>query len=154
MSTLNTSEVFEALIAEAKSITSAETTVTLKLANGQIVEIKEENGSISGLVPSSQIAPENVFKPAPVQCQPPLIAVFLPYLLLPKKNRETILADLEEEYKEVYARFGSRMASVWFWKQVLWSLCPLWNGWLAKYGAKLGEWSKGVVAEAIKRRMG
>ena len=62
---------------------------------------------------------------APRSADPPCVATFL-LLLAPKKHREHLLGDLEEEYRTVIlARFGLRRARVWFWWQVCISLAPL-----------------------------
>jgi hypothetical protein len=56
---------------------------------------------------------------------PPCVAVFF-LLLAPKKYREHLLGDLEEEYRTVVLpRFGLRRARFWFWWQVCISLTPL-----------------------------
>lgn len=49
------------------------------------------------------------------------------YLLsfLPKKEREPLLGDLEEEYHEIFKKFGKRQAEIWCWCQVATSLPPL-----------------------------
>lgn len=56
---------------------------------------------------------------------PPSAAIFL-LMLAPKKHREHLLGDLEEEYRAaVLPRFGLRRARFWFWWQVCISLAPL-----------------------------
>jgi hypothetical protein len=52
---------------------------------------------------------------------------FAEYLLyfLPKKDREPLLGDLEEEYYEVYKKFGKRKAHIWYYSQVAQSFWPL-----------------------------
>jgi hypothetical protein len=65
--------------------------------------------------------------------KPPRRAEFLLYLFLPKKWREVSLGDLNEDYQEVYRKFGPKPAAVWYYKQVISSLCPvvfraIWKG--------------------------
>ena len=49
---------------------------------------------------------------------PPKLATLL-VLLIPKKNREHILGDLDEEYRTVLVpRYGLRTAKLWYWWQV------------------------------------
>lgn len=56
---------------------------------------------------------------------PPRAAKFM-LLLIPKKYRENIVGDLEEEYRtQVLPEFGPRKAAIWYWTQVLCSLLPL-----------------------------
>ena len=74
------------------------------------------------------------------ECEPPQKAVYLLYFFLPKKNRVALLGDLGEEYKEVNARFGAKPANVWFWKQVLTSLWPLFSVWCKKPLASMSKW--------------
>ena len=56
---------------------------------------------------------------------PPKIAEYVLYLFLSKAERVYFIGDLNEEYIEVQNKFGSRSAKVWFYKQVLDSLTPL-----------------------------
>lgn len=55
----------------------------------------------------------------------PVLAEYLLYLLLPRTDRESLLADLEEEYPDVCEKFGKRRADFWYWKQIVASLYPL-----------------------------
>ena len=56
---------------------------------------------------------------------PPAGAQFL-LLLLPKKYREGLLGDLEEEYRTVVLpRYGALWAKVYYWVQVLSSFLPI-----------------------------
>lgn len=45
---------------------------------------------------------------------------FTKYLLyfLPKKDREPLLGDLKEEYREIYEKFGKRKARFWYYCQI------------------------------------
>ncbi len=60
-------------------------------------------------------------------CSPPPTARFL-LLLIPKRNREHLIGDLEEEYKTVVLpQFGKFRAGMWYWAQTLWAIGPyLW----------------------------
>jgi putative ABC transport system permease protein len=42
---------------------------------------------------------------------------------LPTKNREPIVGDFEEMYADVAARRGRGRAVIWYWGQVVWSIC-------------------------------
>lgn len=67
---------------------------------------------------------------------------------LPKKVREPLLGDLEEEYHEIHKQFGGRPASLWFYKQVLTSLWPM----LRASGRTLAKWGLlGWLEEIIRR---
>jgi hypothetical protein len=56
---------------------------------------------------------------------PPKFGEYLLYLFLRKHERDPLLGDLEEEYREVYAKFGRRKAQFWYYAQVVRSLAPL-----------------------------
>lgn len=67
-------------------------------------------------------------KPVPVNEQNEFtLPKFAEYLLyfLPKKERDPLLGDLEEEYHEVYPKFGRRKARIWYYGQVVQSFWPL-----------------------------
>ena len=69
-------------------------------------------------------------------------------LFLPKKVREPLLGDLEEEYQEVREQFGKCSANFWFYKQVLTSLWPM----LQTTGRTLAKWGLlGWLEEFIRR---
>ena len=55
----------------------------------------------------------------------PRTAEYLLYFWLPKKDREAIPGDLEEEYNLIAQKFGCRKADVWYWKQVIFSIGPI-----------------------------
>jgi hypothetical protein len=47
-------------------------------------------------------------------------------VLIPRKNREHLLGDIEEEYRTiVLPEFGTSRATLWLWWQVMISLAPL-----------------------------
>lgn len=51
-------------------------------------------------------------------------------LLIPKRNREHLIGDLEEEYQTVVLPvYGPFRAGLWYWAQTLWAIGPyLWQG--------------------------
>jgi len=54
----------------------------------------------------------------------PFHAEYLLHLLLAKQEREALIGDLLEEYKQILHHFGKRYADVWFYKQVAFSIWP------------------------------
>jgi Kef-type K+ transport system membrane component KefB len=57
--------------------------------------------------------------------RPPRLAKFL-LLLIPRRNRESLLGDLEEEYVTIaFPEYGARLARLWYWWQVVASVMPL-----------------------------
>jgi hypothetical protein len=59
---------------------------------------------------------------------PPRFPKFL-LLLIPKKNREYVIGDLEEEFHTILVpEYGYRIARCWYWAQVLAAFVPmLWD---------------------------
>jgi hypothetical protein len=56
---------------------------------------------------------------------PPTAAKFI-LLLIPKRHREHIIGDLEEEYTTIMLpEYGARKAQIWYWWQVAISIVPL-----------------------------
>ncbi len=55
----------------------------------------------------------------------PINAEFLFYLLMPPKDCDAIVGDLEERYELVHKKFGPRKANFWYWKQALSSVFPI-----------------------------
>ena len=51
-------------------------------------------------------------------------------LLIPKRNREHLIGDLEEEYRTlVLPQYGQFWAGLWYWAQTSWAIGPyLWMG--------------------------
>ena len=64
---------------------------------------------------------------------PPANAEFLFYLFLTPENCDAIVGDLEERYRLIHKKFGSRRANFWFWTQVLRSLGPIAWAWTKKF---------------------
>jgi len=57
--------------------------------------------------------------------KPPSAAKFM-LLLVPRRDREHLVGDLEEEYRTiVLPEYGARAAKFWYWCQVLSSIAPL-----------------------------
>jgi hypothetical protein len=56
--------------------------------------------------------------------RPPLNAQFLFYLFLDAKTCDALVGDLEERYRTVLKKFGTRRANSWYWVQVITSLSP------------------------------
>lgn len=56
---------------------------------------------------------------------PPRLGEKLLLLILPKKDRECMLGDLAEEYVAHQAKYGTRFAKIWYYKQVIGSAWPM-----------------------------
>lgn len=68
--------------------------------------------------------------------------------LLPKKIRESLLGDIEEEYQEIRAEYGERIAKLWYYKQLLALVWPT----LQMSGRTLVKWGAvGWVGEIVRR---
>lgn len=74
--------------------------------------------------------------------EPPVNASFLLYLFYDAQNCDALVGDLEERYRLIRKRFGTRRANFWYWTQVLRSLAPL--GWAAT--KRLLKAASGVAA--------
>jgi hypothetical protein len=74
----------------------------------------------------------------PSSGKPPRFAEFALYFFLNRDHRTAIAGDLAEEYATIILpMFGLRLAKVWYWKQVLWSMPPtvgIYARRLIKYG--------------------
>ena len=58
--------------------------------------------------------------------EPPIFATALLYLILPKRERQTLPGDLLEEYETtIVPKFGATYARLWYWIQVLRSVKPM-----------------------------
>lgn len=67
-------------------------------------------------------------------------------LLRTKEERANIPGDLEEEFKQIAARYGARYAKLWYYKQVAASVWPLMRkavGWGLL--ASVAEWVRGRI---------
>lgn len=66
---------------------------------------------------------------------PPRTAKFL-LLMVPKRDREYLIGDLEEEFQTILLpEYGLRAARLWYWWQVLSSITPLYWGQLKRFAA-------------------
>lgn len=79
--------------------------------------------------------------------EPPLLAEYLLYFFLSKRDRVNLIGDLEEEYGIVQTKFGRRSATLWYYKQVVTSIGPQTSKWLIKWGAI------GWVEEWVRRHL-
>jgi hypothetical protein len=66
--------------------------------------------------------------------RPPFNAEYLLYLLLRREERDTVIGDLVEEYAQIRKRFGGRRASVWFYKEVAFSIWPFFRRAVVRIG--------------------
>lgn len=83
----------------------------------------------------------------PTNDQPPELGQYLLWYL-PRKDREAIEGDLEEEFREVHDRFGRRKAVAWYYFQVGASFWP----YAVRTGQKLLKWGVlGAVGGVIRR---
>ncbi len=56
---------------------------------------------------------------------PPLAGCYLLDLLLPRRHRESLIGDIEQDYRtSILPRYGRTAASIWFWKQVITEIVP------------------------------
>jgi hypothetical protein len=47
------------------------------------------------------------------------------FLLIPKRNREHLIGDLDEEYRTVLLpEYGRFWAGLWYWGQTFWAIGP------------------------------
>lgn len=101
-------------------------------------------------VAAAELPPANERSITTAGCcvKPPRLSEFLLYLFLSKSERVNLIGDTEEEFSEVFEKFGRRKANFWFRKQVFDSLWPLiWRSlkkaslivWLWKYGEVIIE---------------
>lgn len=74
---------------------------------------------------------------------------YLLCLFLPKKDRDPLIGDLEEECQKIRTEYGEVAANVWFYKQVLTSLGPL----LQIIVRNLAKWGLVGWLEEVFRRM-
>ena len=59
------------------------------------------------------------------KASPPLAGRYVLDLLLPRKHRENLIGDIEQDYRtNILQRYGRTAASIWFWKQVLSEIIP------------------------------
>jgi len=103
----------------------AESTIYLEAGRVEAIQTHRSD-SIELYGVSGGIARRFLHAPPEAQVVPPRLAEYTFYLIIRDKNaRSVILGDLEEQYQDVYSKFGRRMASVFYWEQVMLSLGPL-----------------------------
>jgi len=61
------------------------------------------------------------------QLSVPSLGEFALYMLLSKTDRDYVIGDLAEEFVQVCAKFGRHKAQIWYYKQVLSSVWPLFS---------------------------
>ena len=84
-----------------------------------------------------------------VSSEPSHFAEYLLYLLLPQKYRECLPGDLAEEYWTlVLPKFGIRKAKLWYWKQVITSLWPVFWPQVKRVAALAGA---AKLAEEVRK---
>lgn len=114
------------------------------LSAGKYVEIRVS--ATMTYTPSGTNGPE-------VKCnRPPIQAAYLLRLFLAKTEREHIPGDLEEEFNTIMVpNFGVRAAKLWYWKQVITSVAPV-------FRSRLGKWIAiawfGKVAAWLTSKLG
>ena len=65
-------------------------------------------------------------------------------LLIPRRHREHLIGDLDEEFSEiVLPQYGIRKARLWYWCQVLASIWPLFWAEMRRIAGLLVLW-KGI----------
>jgi hypothetical protein len=79
---------------------------------------------------------------------PPLSAQFLFYLFLDAHTCDAIVGDLEERYRILLRKFGSRRANFWYWTQTIRSVGPIASAWIKKVMLKPVI---GVIAWAVAK---
>jgi len=96
------------------------------------VTVELKSGSL-GIVPVRSTPPENTSRSN--LTRPPFNAEYVLYLLLRREERDEIVGDLIEAYGKVLKRFDKRRADMWFYKQVIGSLVPLFWRAVLRIGA-------------------
>ena len=79
---------------------------------------------------------------------PPKNAEFLFYCFLDAQNCDALVGDLEERYKLIHTKFGSRKANFWYWTQAIRSVVPIAWAWGKRVAVKP---LIGVVAWAVAK---
>lgn len=93
------------------------------IAIGAVVAVI--NNHLSKKAKTTPICDKETIKALPPSNTPPKTAEYLLYLLVPRKNRDALLGDLQEDFNEVREKFGLRQAKIYYWVQVLRSIQPL-----------------------------
>lgn len=77
-----------------------------------------------GIIPLRKTPQHDDFKNKIDNTVPPSAEKLL-YLLLPKKKRDDVIGDLEEEYEKVVRKFGYSFARRWYWFQASTSILSM-----------------------------
>ena len=83
----------------------------------------------------------------------PVNAEFLFFLFLNPKDCDALVGDLEERYRLIHQKFGTRRASLWYWKQCVASIGPTIWAWTKTHALKpvlaIFTWAagKGLMAD-------
>jgi hypothetical protein len=109
------------------------------------IDEPDQSGKLYAVVMLSKaLPPETVLDLVPL---PPEFATYLLWYL-PKKDREAVMGDLEEEFWIVYKRFGRRKAVIRYYYQVGASFWP----YVVQAGKKLIKWGvMGWVGDLFRR---
>jgi hypothetical protein len=83
-----------------------------------------------------------------VPARPAFDAGSLFYLFLDAKNCDAVVGDLEERYKLIAQKFGTRKANFWYWTQAIRSVMPIAWAWGKRVAMKPVV---GIVAWAAAR---
>jgi hypothetical protein len=79
--------------------------------------------------------------------RPPINAEFLLHLLMSPEECDGLVGDLEERFNNLVPRIGQRLASIWYTKQVVTSLCryawPLFDGLVPQVSSVSSLWCYG-----------
>jgi len=91
-----------------------------------------------------------------IQASPNKWMEYALHLLLPEDQRETLIGDLEEEYRSIiYPKFGKRAADIWYAKQVMSSILPILQARLLKLiGWATGGLGLGSAVEWFRKWSG
>lgn len=75
---------------------------------------------------------------------PPKLAEYALYFFLCRRDRINLIGDLEEEFRNIEAKFGRRLATIWYCKQIVTSIGPQVRNALVRWAslAWLGEWAR------------
>lgn len=145
-----------------KQINKIESELVYKNNNGfykldalLIDALKSEVQLLEGAIDKNRIMRERLrrklylifFKRSNTLSKPPTSAEFIARLFIPRKNRDSILGDLEEDYHKHVEKLGERRAKLIYWADVVRSVWPfvsafvlkliklLYNGFVSNFSA-------------------
>lgn len=115
----------------AVSLALAQSTATTEVLKGSIAGVRDYNkGKVSSRGANTTKLPR--------------FGELLLYYFLPEEERDAFIGDVEETYAEIVAKFGTRAAEVYFWKEIVNSMSPLMVRFIARIIlAMLDEMTKG-----------